>query len=247
MRNQGDAAPADPWDPQKTGVLVRFYAGEPRPENRIGGDRLIPSLAPGEEAVAEASWRARAIPDRPHGGEANNHPTYLATPITVVVDPQDRPGAPASMAGYWERREDNNACTVAIPVRQPPRILISEPYLSAEPADRPGPVRLTATIRNACISGRWLYASGTPAEAVHVRWFAGDPCDGGVPIGTAQVLATIEPGRHATVRQIWHRRSPEPVALFARVGPWTAGGDRIDRVEQASTPLPAARDATPAI
>ena len=132
-------------------------------------------------------------------------------------------------------------------MRQPPRILISEPYLSAEPADRPGPVRLTATIRNACISGRWLYASGTPAEAVLVRWFAGDPGDGGVPIGTAQVLATIEPGRHATVRQIWHRRSPEPVALFARVGPWTAGGDRIDRVEQASTPLPAARDATPAI
>ena len=247
VRNRGDAAPADPWDPQKTGVLVRFYAGEPRPENRIGGDRLIPSLAPGEEAVAEASWRARAIPDRPHGGEANNHPTYLATPITVVVDPQDRPGAPASMAGYWERREDNNACTVAIPVRQPPRILVSEPYLSAEPADRTGPVQLTATIRNACISGRWLYASGTPAEAVHVRWFAGDPGDGGVPIGTAQVLATIEPGRHATVRQIWHRRSPEPVALFARVGPWTAGGDRIDRVEQASTTLPAARDATPAI
>ena len=247
VRNQGDAAPADPWDPQKTGVLVRFYAGEPRPENRIGGDRLIPSLAPGEEAVAEASWRARAIPDRPHGGEANNHPTYLATPITVVVDPQDRPGAPASMAGYWERREDNNTCTVAIPVRQPPRILISEPYLSAEPADRTGPVQLTATIRNACISGRWLYASGTPAEAVHVRWFAGDPEEDGGPIGTPQVLARIEPGRHATVRQIWHRRSAEPVELCVQVGPWTAAGDRIDRVEQVFTRLPAARDATPAI
>ena len=242
VRNTGDAAPADPWDPRKAGVMVRFFAGEPRPENRISSDQLIPSLAPGEEGVVEVSWRARAIPDRPHGGEANNPPTYLATPITVVVDPHDRPGAPASMAGYWERREDNNACTVAIPVRQPPRILVAEPYLSAEPADRTGTVRLTATIRNACIDGRWLYASGTRAEAVLVRWFAGDPNDGGVPVGAGQVVAAIEPGRHATVRQTWHRRSSEPVELFVRVGPWTAGGDRIDRGEQASIRLPAARD-----
>ena len=242
VRNRGDAAPADPWDPQKTGVLVRFHAGEPRPENRIGSDRFIPSLVPGEEAVAEVSWRARAIPDRPHGGEANNRATYLATPITVVVDPQDRPGAPASMAGYWERREDNNTCTVAIPVRQAPRILVSEPYLLAEPADRTGPVHLTATIRNACISGRWLYTSGTAAEAVHLHWFAGDPDDAGLPIGAEQVIATIEPGRHAMVRQTWDRSSPEPVELFVRVGPWTAGGDLIDRVEQTSIRLPAARD-----
>lgn len=242
VRNRGDAAPADPWDPQKTGVMVRFHAGEPRPENRIGGDQLIPSLAPGEEAVAEVSWRARAIPDRPHGGEANNQATYLATSITVVVDSDDRPGAPASMAGYWERREDNNACTVAVPVRQPPRILVTEPYLLVEPADRTGTVQLAATIRNACISGRWLYASGTPAEEVRVRWFDGDPGDGGVSIGAAHVVATIEPGRHATVRQTWHRRSSEPVELFVRVGPWTAGGDRIERVEQTSIRLPAARD-----
>ena len=56
------------------------------------------------------------------------------------------------MAGFWERREDNNACTVAVPVRQPPRILVSEPYLRAEPANRIGRVQLTATIRNACVS-----------------------------------------------------------------------------------------------
>ena len=242
VRNTGDAAPADPWDPEKTGVMVRFFAGEPRRENRIGSDQVIASLAPGDEAVAEVTWLAHAIPNRPHGGEANNHPTYLATPITVVVDPQDRPGAPASMAGYWERREDNNACTVAVPVRQPPRILVADPYLSAQPADRTGAVRLTATIRNACIDGRWLYASGTRAEAVLVRWFAGDPNDGGVPVGAGQVVAAIEPGRHATVRQAWHRRSSEPVELFVRVGPWTAGGDRIERVEQTSLRLPAARD-----
>ena len=247
VRNRGDAAPADPWDPQKIGVLVRFFAGEPRPENRIGGDQLIPSLAPGEQAVAEVSWRARAIPDRPHGGEANNQATYLATSITVVVDPEDRPGAPASMAGYWERREDNNTCTVAVPVRQPPRILVSEPYLLVEPADRTGTVQLAATIRNACISGRWLYASGTPAEDVRVRWFAGDPDADGEPIGAGQVLAAIEPGRHATVRQIWERSSSEPVVLFVRAGPWTAGGDRIDRVEQASIRLPAARDVPPTV
>ena len=228
VRNLGDAAPADPWDPEKTGVMVRFFAGEPRPENRIGSDQLIPSLGPGVEAAAEVSWQARAIPDRPHGGEANNQATYLATPITVVVDPEDRPGAPASMAGYWERREDNNACTVAVPVRQPPRILVAEPYLSAQPADRTGTVRLTATIRNACIAGRWLYASGTRAETVLVRWFADDPNDGGIPVGAGQVVAAIEPGRHATVRQTWHRRSSEPVELFVRVGPWTAGGDRVD-------------------
>ncbi len=32
------------------------------------------------------------------------------------------------------------------------------------------------------------------------------------------------------------------VELFVRVGPWTAGGDRIDRGEQTSIRLPAARD-----
>ena len=241
VRNVGDGPPQDPWDPQKTGVVVRFHAGEVRPETRIGSDQLIRSLAPGQEEVAEVSWRARAIAGRRHGGEANDHLTYLATPITVVVDPDDRPGAPASMAGFWERREDNNACTVAIPVRQPPRILVTEPYLLAEPADRCGPVALTVTIRNACIGGKWLYAAGTSAEGVHVRWFAGDPDGAGQPIGRERVIAAIAPGRHATVRQSWQRRSPEPVELFVRVGPWTAAGDRIERFEQASLRLPAAR------
>ena len=59
VRNRGDAAPADPWDPEKTGVMVRFFAGEPRPENRIGGDRLI------------RRWRrARRASPRCRGGRA---------------------------------------------------------------------------------------------------------------------------------------------------------------------------------
>ena len=174
------------WWPRNAGavedVVVRFYEGDPAHRGRrIGEDVVLPRLTPGETREVAVTW----VPDeRPSWRED-------ITQVWMVVDPDN------SIA---EGDESNNATYVDTIVSEKPNLVLLDP--SFVTVDRQeDTVTLTAAVRNWDLWG--LNPGNAVMKDVVVRFFDGDPTDGGRLLGE-RVIPEVAAGDYGYATLTWH-------------------------------------------
>ena len=190
VANKGDS-PAE-------NVVVRFFDGEPYKGGvRIGRDRVISRIAPGERARVETGWRAL----KRHLGASYGYSIsrgeildgYTHNTIYVQVDPADE---------VAESDENNNFTSRELIVYNKANLVLSDP--SFVEFDRRGDrVLITALVRNQNLYG--LLPKAREARDVRVRFYHRQPMLGNLDqnlIGEA-VIAEIAPGEFGTARVEW--------------------------------------------
>lgn len=204
VTNHGDGPARD--------IPVQFYDGDPARLGRpIGQPVYIPNLAAGKSATATLAWPCVATGDR--GPWVTINSTLSPTPekpyhydfsrIYALVNPGDTRPSPEQTA---------DLAYLPLFVREKPRLLISDAFLLLLPEpNRPGQVRLRATVRNACQGQRWIYVRGTTVKNVVVRFYDGDPDQPGArQIGADQVIPSIGPIGFASAEVVWDTATATP-------------------------------------
>ncbi|MEA2062329.1 MAG: CARDB domain-containing protein [Gemmatimonadota bacterium] len=190
VNNKGDT-PAE-------NVVVRFFDGEPYKGGvRIGEDRVISRIAPGQSGRAEIIWRA----EKRHIGASTGYSLareeqmtgYIHNTIYVQVDPHN---------SISESNENNNFTSRALTVYNKANLILGHP--SFVDFDRRGDkVLVSAHVRNQNLYG--FLPRARAARNVVVRFYDGQPQVRNLEenmIGQA-VIPAIEPGEFGIARIEW--------------------------------------------
>lgn len=190
VKNTGDA-PAE-------NIRVQFYDGDPAGLGKPMGDPVtIASLPRGGTATAMFTWTAVATGDRGtfYHGTPEKPFYYHHTDVFAAVNP-DGQRPTSEQTATWRHFQ--------LFVHQKPKLLITEPFiLFIEEEKTPGQVRIRATVRNSCQWEKWLYTRGTTVRDVTLRFFDGDPDNGGRQIGADQILPVLDPVGFASADVLW--------------------------------------------
>lgn len=153
-------------------VDVAFYMGVPGSGGvLIGTSQTIPSIPAGGRATASVQW---------------NPVTALGNKVVFAeVDPAK---------AIQEYDEDDNTAFITVKALSLPDLVISSASISFVPAfPRQGdPITVAATVSN---------TGEQSANSVRVRFFNGNPTQGGVQIGADQIVSQV-PGLFAAIAQV---------------------------------------------
>lgn len=197
VSNRGDA-PAE-------NVRVQFYDGDPASLGKpIGQPVALPPIAAGGSAATELTWTCEATGDRgPYYHGSPEQPFYYCmSNIYAVVNPDGKRPTP---------EQTTDMAHLHVFIRQRPKLLVSEPFiLLIDDEKQPSRVRIRATVRNSCQWEKWIYVRGTTVKDVVVRFFDGDPDQGGRRIGADQVIGSLGPVGFAPAEVAWDTSAASP-------------------------------------